>query len=110
MPTREVLNQFEASSAEAKGEGPLQGPMTDAPQSLITMHECLAARPNAQPCSSHYHDGRLQPDQDRVRSTGARTPGSLAREIQAQVIVTKARRESEAKENRGKQDAMDKES
>lgn len=75
MPTKEVLNQWEASSPVAKGEGPLQGTTnrwysltssytpTDrtfkAAQSLVSAHECFAARPNAEGCSHEYHDGRL---------------------------------------------------
>ncbi|RSM07814.1 hypothetical protein CEP52_005020 [Fusarium oligoseptatum] len=75
MPSREVVQRFEGAAKEATGEGPIQE---------IT--------------SEHYNDGRLQPDQDRVQSTGARTPFSIAAEIEAQVAATKARRESEAKE------------
>ncbi|KAF4465325.1 hypothetical protein FALBO_7837 [Fusarium albosuccineum] len=98
MPTREFVEQLAATSSDAKGEGPLQSATAEAPQSLVTKHECLAARPNAQPCPHSCHDGRLQPGEDRVRSTGARTPCSLAAEIEAQVAATTARKESEAKQ------------
>lgn len=30
-----------------------------AAQSLVSAHECFAARPNAEGCSHEYHDGRL---------------------------------------------------
>ncbi|RSL81873.1 hypothetical protein CEP51_005557 [Fusarium floridanum] len=98
MPSREVVQRFEGAAKEATGEGPIQEITSETPQGLITKHKCLAARPNAQSCPEHYNDGRLQPDQDRVQSTGARTPFSIAAEIEAQVAATKARRESEAKE------------
>ncbi|KAH7247029.1 hypothetical protein NW759_007803 [Fusarium solani] len=98
MPSREVVQHFEDVVKEATGEGPVQEITTETPQSLITKHKCLAARPSAQSCPQHYDDGRLQPDQNRVQSTGARTPFSIAAEIEAQVAATKARRESEAKD------------
>ncbi|KAJ4263021.1 hypothetical protein NW762_006634 [Fusarium torreyae] len=116
MPTQEVLNQWEASSPTAKGEGPLLGttdrlfpPLPlhvvrtdhafEAPQSLISMHECLAARPNAEGCEHRCTDGRLGPDQDRVRNNGARTPCSLHADILAQIEAKQERRASEATEN-----------
>ncbi|KAM5372185.1 hypothetical protein ACJZ2D_007585 [Fusarium nematophilum] len=104
MPTQEVVRQFAASSSDAKGEGPLPDKTVDAPQSLKTKQECLAARPNTQTCRHPVHDGRLQPDEDRVHSTGARTPCSLAAETEAQVAHNKARRESRAEEGAKKQD------
>ncbi|EEU42114.1 uncharacterized protein NECHADRAFT_86032 [Fusarium vanettenii 77-13-4] len=97
MPSREVVQHFEDIAKEATGEGPIQEITTETPQGLITKHKCLAARPNAQSCPQHYDDGRLQANQNRVQSTGARTPFSIAAEIEAQVAATKARRESEAK-------------
>ncbi|KAM0354281.1 hypothetical protein ACHAPU_001325 [Fusarium lateritium] len=84
MPTKEVLRQWEASSPTAKAEGPLQG-TTDPAQSLISAHECFAARPNGEGCSHEYHDGRLEPHQDRVRNNGARTPNSIHADILAQI-------------------------
>ncbi|KAH6953074.1 hypothetical protein DER45DRAFT_647718 [Fusarium avenaceum] len=90
MPTKEVLNQWETSSPIAKGEGPLQG-TTNPAQSLVSAHECFAARPNAEGCSHEYHDGRLAAHQDRVRNNGARTPNSLHADILKQI---------EAKQNR----------
>ncbi|KAF5663215.1 hypothetical protein FHETE_7595 [Fusarium heterosporum] len=84
MPTKEVLHQWEASSPTAKGEGPLQG-TADPAQSLISAHDCFAARPNGEGCSHEYHDGRLGPHQDRVRNNGARTPNSIHADILAQI-------------------------
>ncbi|KAM0249323.1 hypothetical protein ACHAP5_002975 [Fusarium lateritium] len=84
MPTKEVLNQWEASSPNAKGEGPLQG-TTNPAQSLVSAHECFAARPNAQGCSHEYYNGRLAAHQDRVRNNGARTPNSLHADILKQI-------------------------
>ncbi|SPJ86820.1 uncharacterized protein FTOL_11845 [Fusarium torulosum] len=84
MPTKEVLNQWEASSPTAKGEGPLQG-TTNPSQSLASAHECFAARPNAEGCSHEYHDGRLAAHQDRVCNNGARTPHSIHADILKQI-------------------------
>lgn len=80
MPTKEVLGQWEAVSPTAKGEGPLQGTtnrsfpsklsfpssysvVTIAAHSLVSAHDCFAARPNAEGCEHPYHDGRLGPEQ-----------------------------------------------
>ncbi|KAF5608038.1 uncharacterized protein FSUBG_4862 [Fusarium subglutinans] len=93
MPTQEVLNQWEASSPTTKSEGPLQG-TSNPPQSLVSKHECFAARPNAEVCPT-YNDGRLALDQDRVRNSGARTPGSIHADIVAQI---EAKRELKASE------------
>ncbi|KAL6920915.1 hypothetical protein ACHAPO_009517 [Fusarium lateritium] len=102
MPTREVLDQWEATSPTAKGEGPLQGRTTPA-QSLVSTHECFAARPNAEGCTHPCHDGRLEPGQDRVRNSGARTPNSIHADIIAQIEAKRERKESEAIENKRKQ-------
>ncbi|EKJ74684.1 hypothetical protein NXS19_002592 [Fusarium pseudograminearum] len=102
MPTKEVLDQWEAISPTAKGEGPLQG-RTDPAQSLVSTHECFAARPNAEGCTHPCHDGRLEPDQDRVRNSGARTPNSIHADIVAQIEAKRERKESEAAENKRKQ-------
>ncbi|CEI65930.1 hypothetical protein FVEN_g7405 [Fusarium venenatum] len=102
MPTREVLDQWKATSPTAKGEGPLQGRTTPA-QSLVSMHECFAARPNAEGCMHPCHDGRLEPGQDRVRNNGARTPNTIHADIIAQIEAKRERKESEAIENKRKQ-------
>ncbi|KAG7417094.1 hypothetical protein DER46DRAFT_159609 [Fusarium sp. MPI-SDFR-AT-0072] len=96
MPTQEVLNQWEASSPTTKSEGPLQG-TSNPPQSLVSKHECFAARPNAEICPT-YNDGRLALDQDRVRSSGARTPGSIHADIVAQIEAKRERKASEEAE------------
>ncbi|KAF5237637.1 hypothetical protein FANTH_10663 [Fusarium anthophilum] len=96
MPTQEVLNQWEASSPTTKSEGPLQG-TSNPPQSLISKHECFAARPNAEVCPT-YNDGRLALDQDRVRNSGARTPGSIHADIVAQIEAKRERKASEEAE------------
>ncbi|KAH6995039.1 hypothetical protein EDB80DRAFT_156388 [Ilyonectria destructans] len=87
MPTREVLSQFAQSESEATGLGPVQDTTDPTPQSLLERHQNLAARAN----NPTYHpaapsnNGATQASQDRVRSTGARTPSSLAAEIEAQI-------------------------
>ncbi|KAL4726945.1 hypothetical protein ACLX1H_005844 [Fusarium chlamydosporum] len=101
MPTKEVLDQWEATSPTAQGEGPLQG-TTNPAQSLVATHECLVARPNTEGCSHSYHDGRLGPDQDRVRNSGARTPNSIHADIVAQIEAKRERKESEAADNKRK--------
>ncbi|KAJ4052336.1 hypothetical protein NW756_001770 [Fusarium oxysporum] len=93
MPTQEVLNQWEASSPTTKSEGPLQG-TSNPPQSLVSKHECFAAQPNAEVCPT-YDDGRLALDQDRVRNSGARTPGSIHADIVAQIEAKRGRKASE---------------
>ncbi|RKL16513.1 hypothetical protein BFJ68_g5127 [Fusarium oxysporum] len=93
MPTQEVLNQWEASSLTTKSEGPLQG-TSNPPQSLVSKHECFAAQPNAEVCPT-YDDGRLALDQDRVRNSGARTPGSIHADIVAQIEAKRERKASE---------------
>ncbi|KAJ4166254.1 hypothetical protein BFJ63_vAg2643 [Fusarium oxysporum f. sp. narcissi] len=93
MPTQEVLNQWEASSPTTKSEGPLQG-TSNPPQSLVSKHECFAAQPNAEVCPT-YDDGRLALDQDRVRNSGARTPGSIHADIVAQIEAKRERKASE---------------
>ncbi|EWZ00509.1 hypothetical protein FOYG_00356 [Fusarium oxysporum NRRL 32931] len=97
MPTQEVLNQWEASSPTTKSEGPLRGTSNrsspsriifilqltspdQAPQSLVSKHECFAAQPNAE---------------DRVRNSGARTPGSIHADIVAQIEAKRERKASE---------------
>ncbi|KAM0338584.1 hypothetical protein ACHAPQ_002238 [Fusarium lateritium] len=85
MPTKEVLNQWEASSPTAKGDGPLQGTTN------VSAHECFAARPNAEGCSHECHDGRLAAHQDRVRNNGARTPNSLHADILKQIEAKQGR-------------------
>ncbi|KAH7198493.1 uncharacterized protein B0J16DRAFT_409993 [Fusarium flagelliforme] len=102
MPTKEVLDQWEAVSPTAKGEGPLQG-TTNPAHSLVSAHECFAARPNAEGCEHPYHDGRLGPEQDRVRNSGARTPNSIHADIVAQIEAKRERKESEVAENKKKQ-------
>ncbi|KAF4451126.1 hypothetical protein F53441_5825 [Fusarium austroafricanum] len=100
MPTKEVVNQWEESSPTTpKSEGPLRG-SSDPSQSLVEKHECFAARPNAEGCST-CSDGRLAPDQDRVRNSGARTPGSIHADIVAQMEAKRERKssEDEAKKN-----------
>ncbi|RFN49990.1 hypothetical protein FIE12Z_5788 [Fusarium flagelliforme] len=97
MPTKEVLDQWEAVSPTAKGEGPLQGTTN------LSAHECFAARPNAEGCEHPYHDGRLGPEQDRVRNSGARTPNSIHADIVAQIEAKRERKESEVAENKKKQ-------
>ncbi|KAH7486156.1 hypothetical protein IWW34DRAFT_4892 [Fusarium oxysporum f. sp. albedinis] len=111
MPTQEVLNQWEASSPTTKSEGPLQGTSNrsspsriifilqltspdQAPQSLVSKQECFAAQPNAEVCPT-YDDGRLALDQDRVRNSGARTPGSIHADIVAQIEAKRERKASE---------------
>ncbi|ENH65338.1 hypothetical protein FOC1_g10005871 [Fusarium oxysporum f. sp. cubense race 1] len=111
MPTQEVLNQWEASSPTTKSEGPLQGTSNrsspsriifilqltspdQAPQSLVSKHECFAAKPNAEVCPT-YDDGRLALDQDRVRNSGARTPGSIHADIVAHIEAKRERKASE---------------
>ncbi|KAF4344368.1 hypothetical protein FBEOM_1762 [Fusarium beomiforme] len=100
MPTREVLNQWEASSPTAKRAGPLQG-TSNTPQSLVDKHECFVARPSAEACPS-YNDGRLALDQDRVRNSGARTPGSIHADIVAQIEAKRERKASEEAEKEKK--------
>ncbi|KAF4945759.1 hypothetical protein FGADI_11691 [Fusarium gaditjirri] len=125
MPTQEVLSQWEASSPTTKSEGPLQGTSNcssppliifilrltspdQAPQSLVSKHECFAARPNAEVCPT-YNDGRLALDQDRVRNSGARTPGSIHADIIAQIEVKRERKASEeAEKNKKKPEAEEK--
>ncbi|KAI1028531.1 hypothetical protein LB503_002540 [Fusarium chuoi] len=118
MPTQEVLNQWEASSSTTRSEGPLQGTSnrsspsalslgiqltspSQAPQSLVSKHECFAARPNAELCPT-CNDGRLALDQDRVRNSGARTPGSIHADIVAQIEAKRERRASEEAEKEKK--------
>ncbi|CVK96949.1 uncharacterized protein FMAN_11228 [Fusarium mangiferae] len=96
MPTQEVLNQWEASSPTTRSEGPLQG-TSNPPQSLVSKHECFAARPNAEVCPT-CNDGRLALDQDRVRNSGARTPGSIHADIVAQIEAKRERKASEEAE------------
>ncbi|KAH7254153.1 uncharacterized protein BKA55DRAFT_737883 [Fusarium redolens] len=107
MPTQEVLNQWEASSPTTKSEGPLQG-TSNPPQSLVTKHECFAARPNAEVCPT-YNDGRLALNQDRVRNSGARTPGSVHADIVAQIEAKRERKASEEAE-KDKKDEVEKKS
>ncbi|KAI8412639.1 hypothetical protein FOFC_05897 [Fusarium oxysporum] len=106
MPTQEVLNQWEASSPTTKSEGPLQGTSNrsspsriifilqltspdQAPQSLVSKHECFAAQPNAE----RRKIKRFL--QDRVRNSGARTPGSIHADIVAQIEAKRERKASE---------------
>ncbi|VTT61088.1 unnamed protein product [Fusarium fujikuroi] len=100
MPTQEVLNQWEASSPTTRSEGPLQG-TSNPPQSLVSKHECFAARPTAEVCPT-CNDGRLALDQgfqqDRVRNNGARTPGSIHADIVAQIEAKRERKASEEAE------------
>ncbi|KAH7141377.1 hypothetical protein B0J13DRAFT_623741 [Dactylonectria estremocensis] len=70
MPSNEVLHQFGQSEPDATGIGPVQDTTDRTPQGLLEMHRKLAAKPNSS---------------DRVRSTGARSPASLAAEIEAQI-------------------------
>ncbi|KAL9572534.1 hypothetical protein ACKAV7_003367 [Fusarium commune] len=125
MPTQEVLNQWEASSPTTKSEGPLQGTSNrsspsriifilqltspdQAPQSLVSKHECFVARPNAEVCPA-YNDGRLALDQDRVRNSGARTPGSIHADIVAQIEAKRERKASEEAEmDKNKSEAEEK--
>ncbi|KAJ4100419.1 hypothetical protein NW761_003404 [Fusarium oxysporum] len=93
MPTQEVLNQWEASSPTTKSEGPLHG-TSNPPKSLVSKHECFAAQPNAEVCPT-YDDGRLALNQDRVRNSGARTPGSIHADIVAQIEAKRERKASE---------------
>ncbi|KAG4253346.1 hypothetical protein FPRO03_07306 [Fusarium proliferatum] len=96
MPTQEVLSQWEASSPTTRSEGPLQG-TSNPPQSLVSKHECFAARPTAEVCPT-CNDGRLALDQDRVRNNGARTPGSIHADIVAQIEAKRERKTSEEAE------------
>ncbi|KAI5468065.1 hypothetical protein BGZ63DRAFT_42650 [Mariannaea sp. PMI_226] len=111
MPTREIITQFNQFDSNAMGVGPINEHANHIPQSLLNRHTNLAAKPNKSPCYSTdrkttenytpeeyvgpiiYHasiDGKradtvLVKKKSRVRSTGARTPGSLATEIRAQI-------------------------
>ncbi|KAG5743925.1 hypothetical protein H9Q69_003296 [Fusarium xylarioides] len=106
MPTQEVLNQWEASSPTTKSEGPLQG-TSNPPQSLVSKHECFAARPNAEVCPT-CNDRRLAVDQDRVRNSGARTPGSIHADIVAQIDAKRERKASEEAEKDKKKAEVEK--
>ncbi|PHH77667.1 hypothetical protein CDD83_4097 [Cordyceps sp. RAO-2017] len=58
-------------------------PAADVALSLLDKHHKLASTAT---CPDHVEQHRPQAQmQDRVRSTGARTPGSLARELEAQI-------------------------
>ncbi|KAF5580035.1 hypothetical protein FPCIR_10865 [Fusarium pseudocircinatum] len=92
MPTQEVLNQWEASSPTTKSEGPLQG-TTNPPQSLVSKHECFAVPLNAE---------------DRVRNSGARTPGSVHADIVAQIEAKRERKASEEAEKDKKKAEVEK--
>ncbi|RBA13711.1 hypothetical protein FPRO05_02504 [Fusarium proliferatum] len=107
MPTQEVLSQWEASSPTTRSEGPLQGTSNPA-QSLVSKHECFAARPTAEVCPT-CNDGRLALDQDRVRNNGARTPGSIHADIVAQIEAKQERKASEeAEKDKKKAEAEEK--
>ncbi|RKL41233.1 hypothetical protein BFJ72_g5661 [Fusarium proliferatum] len=93
MPTQEVLSQWEASSPTTRSEGPLQG-TSNPPQSLVSKHECFAARPTAE----IWRRKAKGFQQDRVRNNGARTPGSIHADIVAQIEAKRERKTSEEAE------------
>ncbi|KAF5580849.1 hypothetical protein FPANT_9146 [Fusarium pseudoanthophilum] len=107
MPTQEVLNQWEASSPTTKSEGPLRG-TSNPPQSLVSKHECFAVPLNAEyiPKASRRKTKGLQ--QDRVRNSGARTPGSIHADIVAQIEAKRERKASEEAEKDKKKAEVEK--
>ncbi|KAG9497614.1 hypothetical protein J7337_010475 [Fusarium musae] len=103
MPTQEVLSQWEASSPTIKSEGPLQG-TTNPPQSLVSKHECFAIPLNAE--ASRRKTKGFQ--QDRVRNSGARTPGSIHADIVAQIEAKRERKASGEAEKEKKEAEVEK--
>ncbi|KAH6889733.1 hypothetical protein B0T10DRAFT_561318 [Thelonectria olida] len=100
MPTREVLSYFSNAGPQATGVGPIYEHIDHIPQSLLDRHNNLAAKPNKSTCFSPDARRTTPEEQDRVRSTGARTPGSLAAEIRAQI---KHRADEKEKKNKDKE-------
>ncbi|KAK3179263.1 hypothetical protein K4F52_009298 [Lecanicillium sp. MT-2017a] len=96
MTTPEVASQLAESEKHlTPGTGPLQGgDITAPPQSLVDKHHNLAATALAETPPTNQEPVQIQTRTSRVFSTGARTPGSLATEIQAQVDQNEARASS----------------
>ncbi|KAI9155129.1 hypothetical protein HJFPF1_07703 [Paramyrothecium foliicola] len=90
MTTPEVAAQLAKSETQTTRIGPVAGRDAAAAQSLIDKERNLAAKVsevNNKPVEeiSKGDAMELQSRQDRVLGTGARTPGSLAVQIQSQV-------------------------
>ncbi|KAF5661044.1 hypothetical protein FCIRC_11970 [Fusarium circinatum] len=114
MPTQEVLNQWEASSPTTKSEGPLRGTSNrSSPSRILFIHptnltllkllspwflntSALPRDPTQNPKIWRRTTKRFQ--QDRVRNSGARTPGSIHADIVAQIEAKRERKASEEAE------------
>ncbi|CAM1502718.1 Fc.00g074940.m01.CDS01 [Cosmosporella sp. VM-42] len=100
MTTPEVTRHLSKSEPSTTGEGPVPEGTGDVSQGLMDKHFNLAAKPNDatdRPLEDHDQPyvNEPEPRQDRVMSTGARTPNSLVAEIEALVERNAVKRNSE---------------